>query len=139
MYKKETMIATSGLNLTIACACLTMSSCAEKIPPDAMTRTRMRVTQRRIIDYFSANGKLPSKLSDLPPTRGDHDTSMIDAWGRRIGYRAEPNQVILESMGRDGKPGGNGMDQDIFLVFDPSTPEMLEPFSYSPPTSPKAE
>ena len=108
-----------------------------KVPPDVMTRSSMRGTQFRIVRYYSSTHKLPPTLADLPDDPGYNNTT-TDAWGREIGYRQSANRVILESMGRDGKPGGNGVDQDIYLVFDPSELEWV-PFSASPPTGVDAE
>jgi len=98
------------------------------VPDEALTRTRMRIVQRRILDYYSTHGKLPSTLSSLRPESGHVDGEVADAWGAGIGYRVVGTQVILESLGRDGKPGGVGENQDIGLLFSAPGSGMLEPF-----------
>ncbi|HOX43472.1 MAG TPA: type II secretion system protein GspG [Myxococcota bacterium] len=37
-----------------------------------------------------------------------------DAWGNALRYqRSDPSTCVLESLGRDGKPGGSGEDADL--------------------------
>jgi hypothetical protein len=111
---------------------------AHEVPDDALTRNRMRVTQRRILAYYSSQGKPPSSLADLPAGEKNVDNNTKDAWGRAIDYEEVDGSVVLESLGRDGKPGGAGQDQDIILVFNPADSEMLESFSSALPSK-KAE
>src|SRR5690606_11451094 len=89
-----------------------------EIPPDGITRTHMSMIERRISNHYEALGKLPESLTDLLPGKG-HDT-IADGWGNEIGYRVSAGRVVLESFGRDRKPGGEGQDEDMYLVFDPS-------------------
>ena len=98
-----------------------------RIPPDAMTRTNMTGINERFLKYYSKIGKVPSRLEELPLREG-YDNSLMDGWGRPIGYRVEGDRVILESLGRDGLPGGGGQDRDIRMVFkaSDSTPASTE-------------
>jgi general secretion pathway protein G len=37
----------------------------------------------------------------------------VDPWGRPYVYRADPAGFQLQTLGRDGKPGGRGEDEDL--------------------------
>lgn len=37
----------------------------------------------------------------------------LDPWGRPYIYQAEPAGFQLRTLGRDGKPGGSGEDEDV--------------------------
>ena len=90
----------------------------EKIPPDALTRTRMCGIEYRIRDYYAKERRLPENLSVLPELRDDNrDYSLADGWGRPIQYTIEGRTVSLLSWGKDGRPGGNGQDADITVTF----------------------
>lgn len=123
----------------LASELLIISVCTERIPPDALTRNRMRVIQRRIIDYYATNGMPPASLEDLPPSSPDIDDLTTDAWGNDIGYRLDGDTVVLQSMGQDAVRGGSGMDQDIYLSFKPSKSEMFEEFAKSQPVRTESE
>ena len=47
--------------------------------------------------------------------------SLSDAWDRSIVYEVEPSDggCVVYSLGRDGKPGGGGADEDIRMVCHP--------------------
>jgi hypothetical protein len=103
---------------------------AETIPPDALTRTRMTVTEIRVRDYYAAKGTVPTSLDVLPITNAVRDNSITDGWGRLIQCRVEGTKVILTSLGRDGRPGGSGEDSDIVATFSvqgDSTTSALSP------------
>jgi Type II secretion system (T2SS), protein G len=65
-------------------------------------------------------GRLPATLAELvPPT--DHragwvraDGKIADRWDNPYPYRVEGNGYELFSLGRDGRPGGEGLDADIY-------------------------
>ena len=88
------------------------------IPPRDLTITRLGVTRVRITTYWKSHGRLPSTLSELPPTPG-RDNATVDAWGRDILYRVDGTSgVTLTSLGADGTAGGTGEDEDIVVSFD---------------------
>ena len=132
ILSKRAIVLGCGL-LVAAIIWVAFAVLVEEVPDDAVTRGRMRVTQRRILSYYSATGKLPRSLTDLPPDRVAVDNSTTDGWGKEIGYRVVGDQVFLESMGCDGEPGGIGKDQDITLVFNPADSDMSEGFSATLP------
>jgi len=43
----------------------------------------------------------------------------VDGWGRPLHYSTEGTSYTLLSYGRDGKPGGIGLDCDTGMVYDP--------------------
>ena len=137
ILSKRAIVLGCGL-LVAAIIWVVFALLVEEVPDDAVTRGRMRVTQRRILNYYSTTGKLPRSLTDLPPDSVAVDNSTTDGWGKNISYRVVGDQVFLESMGRGGKPGGAGQDQDIILVFNPAHSEMSESFSTTLPVK-KAE
>jgi hypothetical protein len=88
-----------------------------KIPPKAMTNTRMIGIEQRIRKYVDDNGKLPVSLSHLQKRSG-YDNSTKDGWGNDIIYNADANErVRLSSMGKDGTSGGTDENADIRREF----------------------
>ena len=52
--------------------------------------------------------------SPAPPAwRAYVDTPPKDPWGRDYVYTADGNGFTITSLGKDGKPGGEGVDADI--------------------------
>jgi hypothetical protein len=91
-------------------------------PREAITRARMFVCKRRILQYASTHGQLPSSLSQIPVIPGK-DNSTDDAYGRPLGYSVQTNGlVVLTSLGRDGVPGGHARDADIYARFPARKP-----------------
>jgi hypothetical protein len=69
------------------------------IPPRALTRTRMWVIKRRVLQYAHHNGSLPKRIDNLPEMPG-YDNETIDWWGNSIHYEVEPDgRVVLSSEG----------------------------------------
>jgi hypothetical protein len=96
---------------------MVVSGCLDRIPPTALTETRMFVTKRRILQYARAQNQLPTDLISLPPMSG-YDTSVTDGWGRRLSYQTNSTGIVtLQSLGRDGVAGGSGDDADIVHSF----------------------
>jgi hypothetical protein len=103
----------------------------ERIPPDAMTRTRIGIVEERLRRYWAKHGALPTDLSELPELRKDRDSSTLDGWGRPIGYEVQRTdngvRVLLSSLGRDGRLGGSGQDADIVAAFEVGPLPMQSP------------
>lgn len=105
--------------LFIALAILAMViliALADRIPPGALTRTRMDITQQRILAYVAAHRRLPASLLELPKVQG-RDSEISDGWGRPIRYAVNGRTVTLSSLGKDGLPGGTGENSDVDLTF----------------------
>lgn len=92
----------------------------EEVPPEALTRTSMTVIEVRIRDYVAAHHRLPDNLSDLPKLIDNRSESIVDGWGRPIQYEEDGQTVTLLSLGKDGRPGGAGLDTDIKATFIPT-------------------
>jgi type II secretory pathway pseudopilin PulG len=81
------------------------------------TRRTLRMIQQQIDSYHEEHGELPDALADIPDLRGswtDPAGPPKDEWGNRIHYRTDGSTFELQSHGRDGRPGGIGLDADLF-------------------------
>ena len=96
---------------------ITMVLLAERVPPDALTRTRMNVAEQRIREYASTHRRLPASLSDLPKSPRNRDSNTLDGWRRPIQYTRTGMTVTLLSLGRHGRLGGMGQDADTQVTF----------------------
>lgn len=65
--------------------------------------------------HHQATGRYPERLADLKlDMRLDEAGELVDPWGRPYQYRVEGDGYTLFSLGRDGQPGGDGLDADLF-------------------------
>jgi general secretion pathway protein G len=86
-----------------------------------MTRDRMRSVNSDIQAYLKKKGKLPDSLDIVSDSPKDtifkhfQNADISDRWGRLFIYRITKTGYTLMSYGRDGKPGGVGVDSDITL------------------------
>ena len=99
-------------------AVVVFASCVvDRIPPRALTATRMQVLKRRVLQYAQSHGELPKSLASLPPMDG-YDSSVQDGWKRDITFEVSASGVVsFRSLGRDGVAGGSGEDADILRSF----------------------
>jgi hypothetical protein len=79
---------------------------------------KLRTLKTALDDYGKEKRKYPEKLADLKSTHADdlwidESGQVLDPWGNPFEYRAEGNSYTLFSLGRDGKRGGEGLDQDL--------------------------
>lgn len=70
--------------------------------------------------HHKKTGVYPSRLEDLDPIasaqfrkRTDED-KLVDLWRNPFQYSSDGTQYTLYSLGRDGQPGGDGLDADIY-------------------------
>lgn len=99
-------------------------------------------TDEAITAYRQKKGHLPRSLADLENVSNMWrvEGGVGDAWEHPLVYSVQGNRYKLVSYGRDGKPGGIGLDEDIsstalkrvsaklpFLqvIFHPSAQEMV--------------
>ena len=72
--------------------------------------------QTALEEYHKANGKYPVQLGDLKSTDSadflPESDQVVDPWNNPYQYRVEGDRYTLYSLGRDGKRGGEGLDQD---------------------------
>ena len=101
--------------------------------------------------YKKTNGSYPVKLTDVippAPTEGGEPITGIDPWGRPYLYQLQPGGYTLKSLGRDGKPRGDGLNEDLLLAVpypeEPTVDEVGPPafgaptlwqFAFDSPTS----
>jgi len=86
-----------------------------KLPPETLTRAAVDTTMVRIHPYMVEHRDYPPDLTVLPERKGYYN-KITDAWGRRLLYSVDEDGIItVSSLGRDGKPGGEGRDADIVL------------------------
>ena len=95
-----------------------------------MTQTQIALIEAALSEFNLDIGRFPTQEEDLevflskPEDMEDSwdgpylkKRDMIDPWGNRIVYRnpstREGKDYDLISYGKDGKPGGEGLDKDI--------------------------
>lgn len=102
-------------------------------------RQNKRLTTKYKIDnlaqaiefFYTDCGFYPSRLSDLrrhPGVRvcsqwGPYPyikaSNLRDSWKREFTYSLKGSSFVITSLGKDGKPGGEGEDQDIIHRNNP--------------------
>ena len=93
------------------------------IPPDSLTYNSMHMIKRRILRYAHTHHELPKTLDELPVIPGYSDR-LTDGWEERILYRTnDDSSITLTSYGKDGRPGGEGLDADMVGIFMLKTPD----------------
>lgn len=90
----------------------------------SLAKTQLQTLAGKIEQYELDVGALPEALEHLATAPGNapnwlgpyaKTSEFVDPWGRPIEYR-RPGQngpFELVSLGADGKPGGDSVDQDI--------------------------
>jgi len=75
---------------------------------------------RAHVDFHKENtGAWPKRLTDLEAVKQhalplNDNGEPVDVWGRPLHYEVGEDGYRLFSYGRDGKPGGDGEDADLF-------------------------
>jgi len=88
-------------------------------PEQYATRHGLLVLGRAIYVYGVDNKTLPASLEDLRGTEYGRDLVFgekggpLDGWGRPFVYARDDGNCSVTSFGRDGLPGGVGMDSDM--------------------------
>ncbi len=85
------------------------------------TRQRVRFLAIAVESYHSKHGSYPATLEEaaagIDPRLGSLvGTSMMDAWGHPVAYVLSadaPSTFDVQSLGSDGKPGGEGSAADV--------------------------
>jgi len=91
----------------------------QRMGPKETTHSRMRLLWLRMNKYSEEHGHPPAALEALPPT-AEKDNAIKDGWGRRFLYTQLANgMLVLRSLGADGRPGGQGHDEDLELKWRP--------------------
>ncbi len=73
-----------------------------------------------INEYYENTGIVVNSLDELP---GKTDSDLYDSWENKIIYKKyEDGNIILVSLGSDGKKGGKGKKCDTIISYDPKDP-----------------
>jgi hypothetical protein len=102
------------------------------------TQRHMKEIAAGVTEYRQAFGADPKSADDLAKMTNHAFTAdrMFDGWGRPLLFTVDRSNLVATSYGRDGKPGGTGLDCD--LTSANWTPKEARPsfkqFLYSMPT-----
>ena len=72
--------------------------------------------QRDVDRYAQATGKAPATLDEVPAVQkrwSQDPQSQADPWGRPFLLKNENGRAVVMTLGRDGLPGGEGVDADV--------------------------
>lgn len=81
-----------------------------------ITAEQMTAIAREVWTFRERTGWLPATLGELSEATepdGARWWSWNDGWGHPLVYSVEGNDYALTSLGRDGSPGGTGLDSDL--------------------------
>ena len=82
------------------------------------TNMRLHCVRTEIGKYYNTHGHLPDTLDEVSTSCG-----AIDFFGRPILYKITgPTTAEFASLGKDGKAGGIGADEDLLVLFLAPTP-----------------
>lgn len=97
----------------------------------AWTRYSLRKGEDFIQERLRETGRPPESLQEFAPELAEETFSnsrvpiikkgmIVDGWGRPLQYTVQETSYTLQSLGRDGKPGGTGFDRDrsYFTTID---------------------
>jgi len=82
---------------------------AERLP--VLAADDLRRVGTAVERYRDRRGRYPRSLDALVPRA--FERIPMDPWGRPYVYRRQGSGYVLETLGRDGAPGGAGEDRDI--------------------------
>ena len=116
----QTWIVLSNIAWMTGCAAVVTT-----IPSQASTDGRFAALERELTAFYETNGRFPAALAELPVVKGD-PSHATDGWGHAMTYRHESDgNVVVQSLGRDGAPGGVGDDADQQIIVDAEAIELL--------------
>ena len=84
-----------------------------------LTERELDRLQERVEAHRAAAGRLPAALTELKDLeaygfRVDDRHQPVDIWDNPFRYEVDGDGYELYSLGRDGRPGGNGLDGDLY-------------------------
>jgi hypothetical protein len=106
------------------------------------TQLKLDWIEKAIQEHRQATGRLPADLAELDAGKAERRFrvnprgQVVDAWERPYQYRAEGDTFTLYSFGRDGRPGGEGHDADVYPTSArrPLEPLTFRQFTFKEPT-----
>lgn len=81
----------------------------------------MTAVAERIEEFRDEHCYLPATFAQVELPDGWYDR--YDPWGREFVYRQEGDGFQIQSLGRDGRPGGRGLDSDWEYSADQVYPD----------------
>jgi hypothetical protein len=79
------------------------------------TRALLRQFSQRIEQFRAGNGAPPKQIADIPGLQAQAANQRLDRWNHPLEYHPHENgEYDLFSLGRDGRPGGAGLDADLY-------------------------
>lgn len=76
----------------------------------------LRDVTEAALDYQNTTGSPPQSIDDLKeanPDKFNKDGAWVDAWKWPLVFSFDDNLLLVTSYGRDGMPGGVGLDHDL--------------------------
>ena len=108
---------------------------------ESEARWRLDDLERKIEEHRKSDGRLPTSLAEVVRVEearfgADVEGRPLDPWGRPFQYRAMGDRFDLHSFGRDGRPGGEGSDADVYprSANRPFPPPTIRQFYFDFPT-----
>jgi general secretion pathway protein G len=132
-------LAVAGLSIQVAFRNITNSPKANS--HQMVTEWQLRQAGLRVAEYQKRFNAFPDSFSDLLVLTNERlrwvlGSRPVDGWGRETLLVREGTNCLVVSYGRDGKPGGRGLDCD--LTSERLHPEEAKPtfaqFWSEPPT-----
>ncbi len=83
------------------------------------TQCTLEDISQAIPEYHTLTNSLPQRLEDLRALEGkywlrfDDEQRLVDGWQRPFEYSTDGTNYVVTSFGRDGEPGGVGLDRDL--------------------------
>ena len=110
---------------------------------DFWTRASLRSVNELIMDRIDRGGSPPQSLREISAELRDinfPNSSLkivkngipVDGWGRPLLYSVHETSYTLQSYGRDGLPGGTGLDRDLDSNAD-NPSNYSDPYLSNPP------
>ena len=111
----------TALSLAAAPLILFMLQGDSRCGPVPLTRVQVDMVAASVDQYRSDVGRLPASLQilldDDPPGLGPYVRAgaLRDPWSRNLYFGRDPDGhgFVVFSLGRDGRPGGEGADADV--------------------------
>jgi uncharacterized membrane protein (DUF441 family) len=99
--------------LSIAIAVAWLGARGDYPEEQSSTWHRLGFLNHAIHKFHDDTGNWPSSLQELADKRYESESDLVDRWGRPFLYTVDGNSLELLSLGRDGEPGGIGVDADL--------------------------
>jgi len=93
------------------------NSMGRVVPQHDFTRFRLHELDRGVLQIIAQTGAPPASLGELEEVRREsyrvERSVPLDGWDRPFIYTHTAQNFLIVSYGRDGRPGGEGLDYDL--------------------------